>query len=254
MGIDANMFGRVNRELTNPKEDPDLRELCVTFTQAFGPNPIRLVMDDDRIATLEEEFGFNYGWELGLEPNCHDPKPDIYDAWPSLDGQGWSDKLHFTVHTVRGRWYDLGYERGSWPYYALVAGWLQHHIPGIELLYCPDSGGAEAVVLSDAKLGQLTRHWLLYGDQPYHRNSNSGGYYKDYNDVNVSHRWSSVPWYSLTYHLWPMTEDRGATPQNCDSLPEPDPLENYPELMGRFLRKTKVKEHRRALLRALGHE
>lgn len=67
------------------------------------------------------------------------------------------------------RYYGPGYERGDWPFFCMIAEWLEWKFPKGRVWYGGDSGGICAEPLTKEKRDELTRHFFENGHRPYVR-------------------------------------------------------------------------------------
>lgn len=137
MGIDAEMFVRVNRAVTAD----EVKKKAVAMQVAFGPGPLFVARP-----------GRSYG-----QPHH---SLAIVDVWrqdgPDIDPEPGETFIKVYLWT---RYYGPGYERGDLPAILAVARYLRTVFEPCEIWYGGDSSGVCAEHLDDALEAEL---WTLF--------------------------------------------------------------------------------------------
>lgn len=148
MGVDARMLVKTMSPLSAER----VRELSVKLVEAFGKDVLFIIKPG--------EFD---GWH----PNGRHALEivEVYEQdGPNVCAKPGQQLIE--VHLC-GRYYGPGYERGSLPDYAAVAGWLEHHIAGCEVWYGGDSSGICVEPFGEEQRRLAMLHFYEVGHAPY---------------------------------------------------------------------------------------
>ena len=142
MGIDAQMFVRIQRDVT----DAEVKRLAWEAGSAFGPDRFWIFKNPDyqrpamhKIAVYEQDG------------------PDI------VPGPGET----FVKVQPATRYYGEGYERGDLPFLIMLAEWLEARVPDCEVWYGGDSSGVLAEKFDRQARDKLWQHFVNVNHQPY---------------------------------------------------------------------------------------
>lgn len=153
MGVDAEMFVRVKREVS----DGEVRSLRLKLGDAFGADKFWI-------------------WRNGQGPAPVDATSDGGSSRHSVERVKRFTQDGDDIEPDRGetflrvypasRYYGIGYERGDLPFLLMLARFLRE-VTGGEVWYGGDSSGACAQVLDDAYERELWAHFVANGHRPY---------------------------------------------------------------------------------------
>lgn len=142
MGIDAQMFAKVKRPITND----EIEAVRYRMVEAFGHALFWQKTDpkNQRRALVQIDEYIQDG-------------PFLYP------GPGET----FIEVSLATRYYGIDYERGNLPFIIALADYLEIAIPGSEIYYGGDPSGVCAYLFDRAARDELFKHFVKYGHRPY---------------------------------------------------------------------------------------
>lgn len=168
MGVDAEMFVRISGK-ENHLSIEDVRQLSYEIGGAIGSNVFFPKNPQSKIFKGQSRGNLSI-----IEPFV-----DEYNEAPELIGDVvWfqdGDPIiaekdeQFIKVNLYGRYYGVGYERGSWPNLKACIDWLQCRIPVGQVWYGGDSSGMTAKACTTSYISELQSHWANNGRRPYTR-------------------------------------------------------------------------------------
>lgn len=129
------------------------RELYELIVGDIGPRPERIV----------RAIGATLAWECDSQAPA--PGSRYEQDGPTIEADAGEFLLQIRL---TGRYYHEDYARGDPVLYAGIAEWLEANIPGCEVWYGGDSGGAEAQPFGPARRRQLIEHLRAYAPEREH--------------------------------------------------------------------------------------
>lgn len=138
MGVDAEMFVTLNREVSND----ELKRASYIFGSAF--HHLLWIGNGEKI-------------------DNHPLERHSSDAWPKIQAQ---TVLRIPLLT---RYYGIGYERGPLFNYIMMAELLEKLFPDCQVHYGGDSSGVEIELFDKAKRNEMIEHFAKVGHDAYNR-------------------------------------------------------------------------------------
>jgi hypothetical protein len=145
MGVDAVMLVTTSRELGIR----ELQQISASLAAAVGPEHFMLDRENGWRALMGESIEDDESWS----------DEDCQRILPPPGGQ-------LLKVQIMGRYYGVGYERGSWPTLDAIAGWLFARLPGARVWYGGDSSD-DLRELTPESRAALWAHWYAVGREPY---------------------------------------------------------------------------------------